>query len=198
MPRVAGEPSDHLSRMLSSEERQRSDVDQTLRATREAFRELGSNLAATAKDLDRSLAGFSSGLQSMLAGLLGSRGGGGLGGLLKGGFGLASLGLKIAGLFKSEAPAPQPLSPFELPPSLTVEAANTSQVLAGFPHLDRGQAGEPRSIVRTPAESRAPQVVVNVNALDTQSFLDRSSDIARAVREAMLHMHPINDVIGEL
>jgi hypothetical protein len=41
-------------------------------------------------------------------------------------------------------------------------------------------------------------VVVNVNALDTQSFLDRSSDIARAVRDAMLHMHPINDMIGEL
>jgi hypothetical protein len=184
--------------MLTTEERRHGEVEQTLRATREAFRELGSNLAATTKDLDRSLAGFSSGLQSILSSLLGSRGGGGFGGLLKGGFGLASLGLKIAGLFKSEAPAPAPLSPFELPASLTVEAANTSRVLAGFPHLDRGQAGEPRSIGRAPGEARSPQVVVNISALDTQSFLDRSSDIARAVRDAMLHMHPINDVIGEL
>ncbi len=43
-----------------------------------------------------------------------------------------------------------------------------------------------------------PQITVNVNAMDTQSFLDRSEDIASAVRDAMLHMHPVNDVIGEL
>jgi hypothetical protein len=34
--------------------------------------------------------------------------------------------------------------------------------------------------------------------MDSQSFMDRSADIARAVREAMLHMHPLNEVIGEL
>ena len=38
----------------------------------------------------------------------------------------------------------------------------------------------------------------NVQALDSQSFMDRSHDIARAVRDAMLHMHPVNDVIDEL
>ena len=43
-----------------------------------------------------------------------------------------------------------------------------------------------------------PQVVVNVNAMDAQSFMDRSNDIARAVRDAMLHMHPVNDLIGEV
>jgi hypothetical protein len=34
--------------------------------------------------------------------------------------------------------------------------------------------------------------------MDSQSFMDRSSDIARALRDAMLHMHPVNDVIGEI
>ena len=44
----------------------------------------------------------------------------------------------------------------------------------------------------------APQVTVNVNAMDSQSFMDRSTDIASAVREAMLNMHPINGVVANL
>jgi hypothetical protein len=34
--------------------------------------------------------------------------------------------------------------------------------------------------------------------MDSQSFLDRSDDIANAVRAAMLNSHPINDVIASL
>ena len=39
---------------------------------------------------------------------------------------------------------------------------------------------------------------MNVNAMDSQSFMDRSNDIANAVREAMLNMHPINGVVASL
>jgi hypothetical protein len=46
--------------------------------------------------------------------------------------------------------------------------------------------------------SAAPQVTVNVSAMDSQSFMDRSGDIASAVREAMLNLHPINDVVANL
>jgi hypothetical protein len=49
----------------------------------------------------------------------------------------------------------------------------------------------------SPATS-APQITVNVNAMDSQSFMDRSNDIASAVRAAMLNMHPINDVVADL
>ena len=42
------------------------------------------------------------------------------------------------------------------------------------------------------------QVTVNISAMDSQSFMDRSTDIANAVREAMLNMHPINNVIANL
>ena len=45
---------------------------------------------------------------------------------------------------------------------------------------------------------RVPQVTVNVNAMDSQSFMDHSADIANAVREAMLNMHPINGVVASL
>jgi hypothetical protein len=41
-------------------------------------------------------------------------------------------------------------------------------------------------------------VTVNVSAMDSQSFMDRSNDIASAVREAMLNLHPINDVVANL
>jgi hypothetical protein len=174
---------------------QTSEVERTLSAARNAIRELGAGLTASTKDLERTLTAFSGGLQGIVSGLTG--GGGGFGGLLKGGFGLAGLGLKIAGLFGKSKPEPLELAAFELPPSLAVEAANTSSIVGGFPRFDRGQSGEARSF-RSAAPAAPTQVVVNVNALDTQSFLDRSSDIARAVRDAMLHMHPINDVIGEL
>jgi hypothetical protein len=42
------------------------------------------------------------------------------------------------------------------------------------------------------------QVVVQVQAMDSQSFMDRSQDIAQAVRQAMLNSHPVNDVILDL
>lgn len=44
----------------------------------------------------------------------------------------------------------------------------------------------------------APQITVNVSAMDSQSFMDRSSDIASAVRQAMLNNHPINGVVADL
>ena len=50
----------------------------------------------------------------------------------------------------------------------------------------------------TPPAPAPTHVTVHVNAMDSQSFMDRSSDIANAVREAMLNLHPINDVISNL
>jgi hypothetical protein len=47
-------------------------------------------------------------------------------------------------------------------------------------------------------ERPAPQITVNVQAMDARSFLDRSGDIAAAVREAMLNLNSINDVVNEL
>jgi hypothetical protein len=44
----------------------------------------------------------------------------------------------------------------------------------------------------------ASQITVNVQAMDSQSFLDHSSEIAQAVRNAMLNMSSINDVVSDL
>jgi len=173
-------------------------VEGALNLTTRSLQELGLTLASNTKALEKSTQDLTGGLLSLLAGFAGGGGaGGGLGGFLRGGFGLASLGVRITGLFRQDREKPADLTPFALPESLAVEAANTRNILAGFPQIDRGQRGEVREI--RPAMSGAPtQVVVNVNAMDSQSFMDRSNDIARAVRDAMIHMHPLNDVVGEM
>jgi hypothetical protein len=47
------------------------------------------------------------------------------------------------------------------------------------------------------AAASAPQITIQVQAMDSRSFMDHSGDIARAVREAMLNMHSLNDVIND-
>jgi hypothetical protein len=44
----------------------------------------------------------------------------------------------------------------------------------------------------------APTVQVNVQAIDSRSFLDHSDAIASAVRDAMLRSHSLNDVVNEI
>ena len=44
----------------------------------------------------------------------------------------------------------------------------------------------------------ATQITVQVQAMDSQSFLDHSNDIAQAVRQAMLESTTLNDVIREV
>jgi hypothetical protein len=65
-----------------------------------------------------------------------------------------------------------------------------------------GQAGSggPTSVgaSSTRAAAAAPQITVNVQAMDARSFMDRSTDIAAAVRDAMLNLNSINDVVAEL
>jgi len=50
----------------------------------------------------------------------------------------------------------------------------------------------------TASGAAAPQITVNVQAMDARSFLDHSSEIAQAVRDAMLNLNSINDVVSEL
>lgn len=46
--------------------------------------------------------------------------------------------------------------------------------------------------------STGHNILVQVQAMDSQSFLDHSQEIAQAVRQAMLNMHSVNDVISDL
>lgn len=113
------------------------------------------------------------------------------GGLLGG---LSPILSSVLGLFGGGGGStPAPLVTYIPPPSLTFQAANVpGPAPAG---VDYGQSGLPRTVSSAPI---APQVTVNVQAMDSRSFLDHSQDIAKAVRDAVLHMHSLNDVISDL
>jgi hypothetical protein len=110
--------------------------------------------------------------------------------------------LKLFGAGNKQDALP-PLEKFEMPAPIRAEAGlnrNGETFL-----IDRGAGDRVRPLPTPTAESPAaggPQpgasITVNVQAMDSQSFLDRREDIARAVREAMLQSHSLNDVVSEL
>ncbi len=178
-------PASGLERGLEAATRSIGELTQ---ATTESIGAMGG--------LGRELNGLPGVLATLAGGVKG--GGSGLGSPLKSGLGLTPLWVKIAGLFRGRGEEPQPPAPYLGPPPLELEVANTGGILAGLPRVVRGVGGEPRAVEHERAVVWQPQVTVNVSAMDSRSFLDRQEDIARAVREAMLHMHPVNDLISEL
>lgn len=146
-------------------------------------------LAAMAQPASGGSGGGSSGGDSILGTI-----GGVLGGALGGGLGLAPVISGIAGLFgggDSSAPAALPTYMAPLPINLD---AGFSEGGGGAYGVDAAQGGAPRA----QTNSASPQITVQVHAMDSQSFLDHSGDIALAVRQAMLQSSVLNDVIREV
>ena len=115
--------------------------------------------------------------------------------LLPGGFLFSPIISGIMSLFGSGGSStPAPITPFVLPPALNVDAAGGQATGGQLAGNDFGANGLPRAQTMAAASN----VTVQVNAMDSRSFLDRGSDIASAVRQAMLNSHSINDVIAEL
>lgn len=56
--------------------------------------------------------------------------------------------------------------------------------------IDRDEKGQAR------AAAQAPQVVVNIEAVDSQSFLDRTPQIAEAVKRALLESEGLGRLMG--
>jgi hypothetical protein len=114
-----------------------------------------------------------------------------------GGLGLLSpLISGIASLFGgSSTPAALPIytPPSPVAISATLNSATPNAATSS------GAAGSATGASASASQAApAPQVTVNVTAMDSQSFMDHSTDIANAVREAMLNMHPINGVVASL
>ena len=119
--------------------------------------------------------------------------------VLKSGFGLAPLISGLVSLFSGgDTPAPAPLVKYALPPAVNFQAAESQGQMTG---LDYNQMGMARSYAPAGASggsNGAPAITVNVQAMDARSFMDRSGDIAAAVRDAMLNLNTINDVVADL
>jgi hypothetical protein len=101
--------------------------------------------------------------------------------------------LNLLGVGKHETPPP--LMEFALPQAVKQDMG--IQADNSFAALTYGDAGVAKSAPAATA-SQPAQINVQVQAMDSRSFMDRSDDIARAVKEAMLHSHSLNDVVVDL
>jgi hypothetical protein len=114
---------------------------------------------------------------------------------LSGGLGLVQL---FGGLFGGDSDeAEATVSGYSLPSSVDIEAGLGGLVTPTVQPVTYGQDGLPRAAGGVTA-APSPTVTVQVMAMDSRSFLDHSDDIARAVKEAMLNSHSLNDVVTEL
>jgi hypothetical protein len=139
---------------------------------------------------------------------------------LEGGLGIVPLVSGLMGLFDGGSSASPQLEKFQKPSSIDFVSADTPNGLAA---ADYDQLGMPRladTVLPTASEASPsgasgssaggtgssagasatpmPQMTLNIQAMDAQSILDRSGDIAQAVRNAMLNMSSINDAISDL
>ena len=127
----------------------------------------------------------------------------------KSGLGLSPLLKGIFSLFGGggDDTKPTPLVKYALPSSIDFQAAEVGGRIVS---ADYGQNNEARAYRTAPTQATpaatgaltgatsAPQITVNVSAMDARSFMDRSGDIAAAVRDAMLNLNSINDVVSDL
>lgn len=109
--------------------------------------------------------------------------------------GMARLVTGIVRLFSGSHAAPAPKLPkFALPTARAYQG-----VIAG----PRSAAGEGRINAagiseRAQGPVGASSITVQVQAMDSKSFLDHSDAIATAVRKAMLESHSLNSVVADL
>jgi hypothetical protein len=87
---------------------------------------------------------------------------------------------------------------FALPAALNLSAGVSDAIPGHAFGVDSAQGGAPRPVTTERMAPAPAQITVQVQAMDSQSFLDHSNDIALAVRRAMLESTVLNDVIREV
>jgi hypothetical protein len=113
------------------------------------------------------------------------------------GLGLSPLVSGLVSLFGGGSSSqPAPLVPFVAPPSVHVNAGISASSSSGAFAVETADGGLPRPVPA--ASAPTTQITVQVQAMDSRSFLDHSDDIAMAVRQAMLTSTTLNDVIREV
>jgi hypothetical protein len=125
-----------------------------------------------------------------------------LGNIFGSGLGISPLISGIVSLFGggSDAPSVPALTQYAAPSKIDVNAGTSDSFPGQTFGVDYGQGNVPRPVEQSSAQPAiaAPQITVQVQALDSQSFLDHSADIAAAVRQAMLESSVLSDVMGEV
>ena len=110
---------------------------------------------------------------------------------------VASLVSGIVGLFTGRGDSePAALAEYTAPPQVDFEGASAPWPGQQIRAVSYDQYGLPRAQNAT-APFFAPTITVQVQAMDSRSFLDHSDDIAMAVREAILNGHALGGVMSE-
>ncbi|HUA18317.1 MAG TPA: hypothetical protein VMB25_06195 [Bryobacteraceae bacterium] len=112
--------------------------------------------------------------------------------LVGGGLTLSPIISGLMSLFGGGSATTTAPAPFQLAAPVQYQGGVGSG--GGVVPVNVGESGQPRA----QSSAAAQQVNIQVNAMDSQSFLDHSNEIADAVRQAILNSHPLNDVIAEL
>jgi hypothetical protein len=138
--------------------------------------------------------------------------------VLESGLGMVPLVVGLLGLFEGGGTPAPTLEKYAMPERQYFEGADTGSDVSD---ADYDQMGMPRTYssaapagtgtqtsgTASPGSTSsgsaasgggAAQITVNVQAMDSQSFLDHSNEIAQAVRAAMLNSSSINDVVNNL
>ncbi|MGE5569003.1 MAG: hypothetical protein ACM3S5_08205 [Rhodospirillales bacterium] len=101
------------------------------------------------------------------------------------GLGLVPLVSGLVKLFGREESEPVTvLTPYTKPASISFEGSISAS------GADEARKYQP--------DGGGQHITIQVQAMDSRSFLDHSEEIARAVREAMLNSHALNDVVNDL
>jgi hypothetical protein len=168
---------------------------------------LSDEIAKLAEQLQQLQAASQAATESMQASLRttasgGSPGGGSLIGntvldVFGAGLGLSPLISGLVSMFSGsgDSSTPAPLTKFVMPPSIQIDGGVSEGGGPAFA-VDNPQGGLPRAAPGGQTVAAA-QITVQVQAMDSQSFLDHSADIAMAVRQAMLESSVLNDVVRE-
>ncbi len=101
--------------------------------------------------------------------------------------------LDAFGVGDSSQPAVAP-TPFLLPAPVQYQGGISGNSPGQVEPVNYGASGQPRA----QTSSSTPQVNIQISAMDSQSFLDHSDDIASAVKQALLNSHSLGDVISDL
>lgn len=111
---------------------------------------------------------------------------------------MANLNPIVAGLMKifgggGGEEAVQTLTKIERPDAVRYQGGVNEQTGWSMGEIDYSANGMPRAVN---GRGQTP-VVVQVQAIDSQSFLDHRDEIASAVRQALLESHGLGDVMRE-
>lgn len=153
--------------------------------TNAAFQQLSSLRENTGALVDNTLSGRSGGALNAAKSI---------GNSLGLGMFLSPLVTGIAKLFGGgKKEEPPPLVKYSFPAATAFEGSVNGNRSGSIEPVRYGQNGLPQN--SGPVSNQ--NVTIQIQALDSRSIMDRSDDIARAVREAMLNSHPINGTISE-